>query len=122
QVGAGDRGKLARCRNSRDDVERVAEGDSIDALHSSTAFVTRRAMGTRNGVGSARCESDKCRRAVLRRLRPSVMKVSLILANLSQECDANLLLSYMISFQLLLKVNHAKHELHNVFIRQLYRY
>ncbi|CAD5171640.1 unnamed protein product [Musa acuminata subsp. malaccensis] len=27
----------------------------------------------------------------------------------------------MISYQLLLKVNHAKHELHNVFIRQLYR-
>ncbi|CAL9045470.1 unnamed protein product, partial [Musa banksii] len=118
QVGAGDRGKLARGRHSRDDVERVVEADSIDALHSSASFVTRRAMGTRNGVGSARCESDKCRGAVLRRLRP----LSLILANLRQECDADLLLSYMISFQLLLKVNHAKHELHNVFIRQLYRY
>ncbi|RWV88138.1 hypothetical protein GW17_00049799 [Ensete ventricosum] len=66
----GDRGKLARGRHSRDDVERVAEAESIDALHSSAASVTRRAMGTRNGVGSARCESDKCRRAVLRRLRP----------------------------------------------------
>ena len=70
QVGAGDRGKLARGRHSRDEVERVVEADSIDALHSSAAFVTRRAMGTRNGVGSARCESDKCRGAVLRRLRP----------------------------------------------------
>ncbi|THU67187.1 hypothetical protein C4D60_Mb05t22000 [Musa balbisiana] len=118
KVGAGDPGKLARGRHSREDVERVTEADSIDALHSSAAFVTRRAMGTRNGVGSARCESDKCRRAVLRR---SAMKVSLIPANLRQECDADLLLSYMISFQLLLKVNHTKHELHNVFIRQLYR-